>query len=171
MAVAAQASCRLSDLDDFLRREWLECCGHLSAFKIGKSTYLSQEDCVEEPGEEDMDFTLSEVLSPGMKFSYEYDFGSTTELYLKVVSEFNAMQGRSRRPKLLARNDAPLFSCECCGKKASWVCAFCNEEGEGSEKGRVCGECQKKHECGEEALLPIVNSPRTGTYGYTGQSS
>lgn len=31
----------LADLDQFLRETWLECCGHLSAFEIGRQRYLS----------------------------------------------------------------------------------------------------------------------------------
>src|SRR6266571_7585117 len=34
----------LIDLDDFLRDTWLECCGHLSEFKIGKASYMSSSD-------------------------------------------------------------------------------------------------------------------------------
>src|SRR5712692_8902261 len=34
----------LYDLDSFLRAVWLECCGHLSAFKIGKISYSTQEE-------------------------------------------------------------------------------------------------------------------------------
>jgi hypothetical protein len=45
--------------------------------------------------------------------------------------------------------EPPLISCEVCGKPATEVCA---------------GE----HECGEEMLLPVVNSPRVGMCGYTG---
>lgn len=32
---------QLEDLDQFLRDIWLECCGHLSAFRIGKDSYSS----------------------------------------------------------------------------------------------------------------------------------
>src|SRR5207302_5259625 len=32
----------LADLDDFLRDTWLECCGHLSAIRIGNTSYMSQ---------------------------------------------------------------------------------------------------------------------------------
>src|SRR6266487_2547212 len=36
----------LVDLDSFLRDIWLECCGHLSAFRIGTTDYSSEpEDC------------------------------------------------------------------------------------------------------------------------------
>src|SRR6266571_9139843 len=42
MHLEMPADATLADLDDFLRATWLECCGHLSAFRIGKVSYLSQ---------------------------------------------------------------------------------------------------------------------------------
>ena len=35
-------------------------------------------------------------------------------------------------------------------------------------EGWVCDECAPKHKCGEDMLLPVVNSPRVGMCGYTG---
>jgi len=32
----------------------------------------------------------------------------------------------------------------------------------------VCEGCAGEHECGEEMLLPVVNSPRVGMCGYEG---
>ena len=59
-----------------------------------------------EMGGEDMDVALGEVLSPGIKFTHEYDFGTTTELSLRVVSEREGdLGGKSIR--VLARNEAP----------------------------------------------------------------
>lgn len=66
--------------------------------------------------------------------------------------------------KLLARNEPPPIKCEICGKTATYVCSQCRYEG----KGWLCDECASKHECGEEMLLPVVNSPRVGMCGYTG---
>src|SRR5262249_39703299 len=37
--VEMPATATLRDLDQFLRRIWLECCGHLSAFKIAGTQY------------------------------------------------------------------------------------------------------------------------------------
>src|SRR5680860_340212 len=34
MDAEVKASSTLDALDDFLRRQWLECCGHLSSFRI-----------------------------------------------------------------------------------------------------------------------------------------
>jgi hypothetical protein len=74
MHVAVPVTAPLNKLDDFLRHIWLECCGHLSAFEIGDNRYAS------EPGEEarSMRAPLSQVLEVGMKFFYEYDYGSPT---------------------------------------------------------------------------------------------
>ncbi len=85
--VEVLASITLEMLDGFLRAIWLECCGHLSAFQIGGQRYSVQpirEDWIKE---RDMHVSLGKVLEAGMKFSYEYDFGTTTELQLKVVGE------------------------------------------------------------------------------------
>jgi hypothetical protein len=41
MHLEMPAALTLADLDDFLRDIWLECCGHLSAFKIGNISYSS----------------------------------------------------------------------------------------------------------------------------------
>lgn len=37
-------SATLGELDSFLRDIWLECCGHLSAFKIGEYLYESNDN-------------------------------------------------------------------------------------------------------------------------------
>src|SRR5712692_12058170 len=41
MHLEMPASDTLADLDSFLRDIWLECCGHLSAFQVGKARYSS----------------------------------------------------------------------------------------------------------------------------------
>ena len=47
-----------------------------------------------------------------------------------------------------------------------FICAQCIYE----DKGCLCDACARSHECGEEMLLPLVNSPRAGVCGYTGQN-
>jgi len=44
MHLEVPADVTLTDLDDFLRAIWLECCDHLSAFHIGKVSYSSQTE-------------------------------------------------------------------------------------------------------------------------------
>ncbi len=155
------ANSTLKVLDAFLRDIWLECCGHLSAFKINNETFSVYPD--REFGDRSMNAKLENVLETGMQFKYEYDFGSTTMLKLKVVSEFNGKR-RRKKVKLLARNHQPTIKCSYCEKTATNVCCQCIYD----DSGWVCDDCADNHECGEEMLLPVVNSPRVGTCAYSG---
>ncbi len=157
------ADAKLKDLDGFLRDIWLECCGHLSAFRIGGMDYYCDRETARELEGETMGVALRQVLKPGMEFYHEYDFGTTTELTLKVVGERDGTV-RGNSLQLIARNDPPPITCGVCGKPSTDVCVECIWEGE----GWLCEECAEKHECGEEMLLPVVNSPRTWMCGYTG---
>ncbi len=161
MHINIPAETSLTTLDDFLRQTWVECCGHLSNFELAGSTYASYPDS--EFGDKSMRIQVGKILSPGQQFSYEYDYGTTTELRLKVISEGEeAVKGKSIQ--ILARNEPPAITCDVCGKPAEHVCSECIY-GEG---GWLCDDCAKTHECGEEMLLPVVNSPRVGMCGFTG---
>lgn len=157
----AAANATLQDLDGLLRDLWLECCGHLSAFAIAGQSYSSM--VMEEFDGESMKVKLGEVLFPKMKFQHEYDFGTTTELTLKVVA---ARESAIKRGDiiLMARNEPPLIVCDECGEKATQLCSQCIYEGAGA----LCDDCANEHECGEDMPLPVVNSPRVGMCGYTG---
>ena len=171
MHLAVNTRTTLEDLDSFLRKTWLECCGHMSEFIIEKIRYITPFDTDsiwEDMGfksskERDMNIALAKVLAPGLKFHHRYDFGTTTELVLKVISEFEGVIDR-RSIKILARNEPPQIVCNVCGKIATKVCTQCIYEG----TGWLCDKCARKHECGEEMLLPVVNSPRVGKCGYVG---
>ncbi len=172
-----RADATLEDLDDFLRRFWLECCGHLSAFTIGETRYrweppggFDDDDFFDRldgvfgmPREYRMDVTLADTLSPGTTFYYEYDFGSTTELKLRVLSEHEEPT-RRKSIRILARNEAPTISCEECGQDADWIGAY----DASYEMKAICDTCIAAKGYSDEHLLPIVNSPRTGVCGYTG---
>ncbi len=158
MHIDTPVNSTLEDIDLFLRHIWLECCGHLSQFTINGEVFNSFSE--DEEGENEMDLVLSEVLRPGMKFFYEYDFGSSTNLVLKVLGE----QESAGKALLLARNIAPAIPCSSCGKSAVSLCAECNC----SDEGWLCEKCAQEHDCGEDMLLPVANSPRVGVCGYTG---
>lgn len=111
-----------------------------------------------------MQVMLEEVLSPGQTCSYEYDFGSTTELIVKVISEYE-VEMKGKAIQVLARNTLPIIPCDGYGELATSLCTQCIYE----DKGCLCDMCARSHECGEEMLLPLVNSPRAGVCGYTGQ--
>lgn len=151
----------LEKADGFLRNLWLDCCGHMSAFIIGEQTYSCAPQ--EELEDKNMNFSLQKVISPGMAFSHEYDFGTTTYLTLKCVSK---REGEIKKINILARNNLPHFPCHQCKKEASTeICSECLWE----SKSMFCDTCAKKHKCDEEMFLPVVNSPRMGMCGYTGK--
>jgi hypothetical protein len=260
MHLEIPASEPLETLDYFLRDTWLECCGHLSAFKIGDTEYSSEpEDFYfgeapveeEEESEEDesdeeadidellstfppefvkvippdliaelknaessddivtflkeqlkslpkggfphtpeemdeyrtryfqrtlmeslldmledrsLEVPLEKVLKVGQKFSHEYDFGSTTHLNLRVISEREGIVGDEEDPvEILARNVPPPILCRVCGKPATKVASGYYD----AEENGYCNKCARKSE-DADMMLPVVNSPRVGVCGYTG---
>ena len=165
MHLEVPASTTLATLDRFLRDTWLECCGHLSAFEIGGIRYAVDVGMDDGWGmdEKSMRVRLDKVCSSGQTCSYEYDYGTTTELRLKVISE-REVEAKGKAIQVLARNSPPLILCERCGKPATTVCSQCIFD----EKGWLCDDCAQEHECGEEMLLPVVNSPRVGMCAYAG---
>jgi hypothetical protein len=77
----------LDELDNYLRAIWLECCGHLSSFDIGEiSDTQLFDDGMAWREERSMDVRLDKVLAAGMEIPYEYDFGTTTELVIRVAA-------------------------------------------------------------------------------------
>ena len=177
--VEVKADAKLEALDSFLRRIWLECCGHLSMFRVGSANYFSRGYEFgftrafgslgrQSPVERSMSVRVRDALpSDGRRFGYECDFGSTTSLELRAIGERTGRPGRSS-VRLLARNTAPLWPCAICGQPATMVCTYCLQE-EGN--AFVCPKHRRKHACGEdEGFLPVVNSPRMGVCGYAGET-
>jgi hypothetical protein len=159
LQIEATADATLEDVDAQLRDTWLECCGHLSAFRLGDRSFSSSGGWDED---EPTTIKLGKLLMPGQKLDYEYDFGSTTELTIAVAGE---RTGRPpERVAILARNEPPEISCDACEDAATRVCSQCVWH----DTGWLCDRCAKGHKCGEEMLLPVVNSPRTGVCGYDG---
>ena len=129
------AKATLEDLDSFLRAIWLECCGHLSSFEIAGESFISEKI---EPGDRSMNIALEKVMAPGMKFEYIYDFGTSTELSIKVISARKGL-AQGKEVRIMARNDPPEINCDVCGKPATGICCVCSDE----DTGRVCEECGK----------------------------
>lgn len=168
-------------LDRVLRDIWLECCGHMSAFRfprkrlppISRGNFAQMfaaaaERAVEDEMEDEqrlMDEAVGKRLRPGVKLEYEYDFGSTTHLSLRVLDEYSSSLPKPKL-RLLARNEPPDIRCASCRKPATQICTECACESDGA----LCDACAAEHECGEEMLLPVLNTPRTGVCGYTGPS-
>jgi hypothetical protein len=152
LIIEAKADAQLADVDELLRQLWLECCGHMSAFRVGRR---------------ELAMTTSTAIAfarPGSKVDYEYDFGSTTALTGELVGKRHGSIGRAS-VRLLARNEPILWPCGDCSAPATLVCPFCID----SDDALFCDAHAEEHEhAAEDVYLPVVNSPRMGVCGYTG---
>lgn len=155
--LAVPFTATLEDLDDFLRETWLECCSHLSQFTINNKRFSSyfEPDRYSSIEQSSMSISSENVLTPGLKFTHEYDFGSTTELLLEVVGRIKTEA--SKKISIMIRNQEPEFECAYCDEKAVMICS--------NEDNFLCESCGGDN---ESFLLPLVNSPRTGVCGYIG---
>lgn len=165
--VECAPSTTLRALDFLLRDTWLECCGHMSSFEIGGQRYEDDAGAFADWGMDPakpLSTRLQAALAPKARFSYQYDFGSTTRLVGRWHGWIEGAKP-APEPRVVARNRMPRVPCTRCGAAAESICTFC-------EDGPLCGECSRAHakdrDCGDEGLLPVVNSPRMGVCGYTG---
>jgi hypothetical protein len=152
LVLEARADAKLRQIDALLRQLWLECCGHMSAFHVGRRELA-------------MSTAPAIAFAPtGTKVAYEYDFGSTTALTGVLVNKRHGSMG-ARPVRLLARNEPLVWSCGECPAPATTVCPYCIDGG----AGLFCDAHAATHEhADEEVYLPVVNSPRMGVCGYTG---
>jgi hypothetical protein len=144
----------LNELDRYLRSIWLECCGHMSVFFIKKNRE-----------ELSMSSRIDDLFSHTSELHYEYDFGSTTDLSIKLLNKYSGTSGLAGKINLLARNAMPVVPCDDCGESPTvQICSECQWDG----GGWLCDACAEEHDCDEEMLLPVVNSPRVGVCAYQG---
>ncbi|MCE5219832.1 MAG: SEC-C domain-containing protein [Clostridium sp.] len=135
-------------IDQFIRDIWVECCGHLSGFRIKGKFYQ----------EYSMNAKLNDILNIDEKFEYEYDFGSTTHLILEVVDIIQVPSSFSQI-EIIARNNEIKHECEICGAEAKY---FSYEKDEWE-----CESCIDKDD-DMISKFDYCNSPRDGVCGYDG---
>lgn len=165
LMLSVDPSATLKNLDDVLRGVWLECCGHLSSFFIdGEEIEMTWEDDAVISGKKGTSSkknSLKPILIPGNSFEYIYDYGSTTELRIKVGEQVK-IKNTGEAIAVLGMNDPPAWKCSECGKPATY---HYNEE---DDETVLCDECSENPDLDECYLLPITNSPRTGVCAYEG---
>jgi hypothetical protein len=166
--VDAPLTATLTQLDSFMRKIWLECCGHLSEFTLGGAWSGNK---VEKTSK------LSS-LNVGDVLTYIYDMGSSTELRITIVEKTSRPKQKTAA-RLLARNEAPeVPPCDKCGKPATQINSWNFEE-------FICDDClynetdyededeeddEEEDDYDEEEYMPILNSPRMGVCGYCGET-
>ncbi len=139
----------------------------LEAYQRITSQSYALEHLIREFEDRSMYVKLEKVLKSKKKFAYEYDFGSTTYLDLRLLGEREGARYNDKRTgavRVLARNLPPGVYCEKCGKSATKFLP-----GSYGGYGALCDACAKQVKY-VEWFLPIINSPRVGVCGYTGGS-
>ena len=154
--IEMSSSSTLEDLDSYLRTIWLECCGHLSRFSIGRWN-----------DEIPMHTPLRRLPKSITELYHIYDFGTSSETVVEWVDQRHGKSTTSHPVTLMARNTMPEIQCMKCTDQATWLCLECISEHDTS--GTLCDAHASSHpheEYGDP--LPLVNSPRSGMCGYEG---
>jgi hypothetical protein len=157
LEILVEGKQKMKIIDDFLRRIWLECCGHLSDFHHKNI-------------EVDMSDKVKDVFVPKVKILHQYDYGTTTTVALRSgkVFELNLKE----KLILLSRNEPLKIMCAICKTKpAENMCAICQYE----QDAFFCEACSAVHaqtcnDFEDYSRMPVVNSPRMGDCGYEGGS-
>jgi hypothetical protein len=108
-----------------------------------------------------------QVFKPGLVLTHQYDFGTTSETLVKVVSSRQGKPTKAHPIALMTRNSLPETNCVECGQPAAWFCMECLIEDD--MPGWLCSEHQETHphdNYGEP--IPAMDSPRLGMCGYDG---
>jgi hypothetical protein len=147
----------LEDLDDYLRRIWLECCGHMSQFSIGGWR-----------GDEiPMTQRIGRAFATGRELTHIYDFGTSSQTLIKAVATREGKSLTSHPVALMSRNTMPKAQCIECERPAAWLCLECLTVD--NEWGTLCDEHAKTHPHDNyDEPVRLVNSPRLGMCGYDG---
>ncbi|XP_070558320.1 uncharacterized protein [Ptychodera flava] len=126
------------------------------------SAYSSGFDLVEE--EKPMTERMMKYCE-GYSILYEYDMGTTTEVTVKYLGKkhLQAVGSLLFVNNILMQNVKPEVPCKKCGKLAKWIAGDYDSEYYCTKR---CGETSGVETC---MLLPYVNSPRSGSCGYTGR--
>lgn len=151
---------QLTELDNFLREIWLECCGHLSDFMFkGEPRNFDFDD------NSRMKRTIKEVLTKGQTGTHIYDFGSSTHLEFKAIERYS-LSKKLANITILSRNEDFNHKCRDCGKPADFIHLEAIYE---VDDPFFCEDCLEKSEkYDEEMVSGVCNSPRMGVCGYEG---
>jgi hypothetical protein len=149
----------LNDLDHYLREIWLECCGHMSQFSVGgwRGNEISMNQKIEK------------VFQAGVELTHIYDFGTSSENLVKVMTT-RAGKPTTKHPiALMVRNEMPETQCADCEQPGEMLCMECLAEG---EWGVLCAAHAEDHPHDDYGdPIPLVNSPRLGMCGYDGPAA
>jgi hypothetical protein len=162
MVVAFPESFTLAQVDDFLRRVWVDCCGHASCFQFVLSKKTMGKIVNKLKTIEDL---LPVFQGKNRPFGYKYDFGTPSELTLEYLGEVrNGLIVPTDHAFVLLGNTIPVMTCACCeGENGKYFCRFCCQAfGENCVHRHSFCDSDFREEDEDFKLKLPVNSPRRG---------
>ena len=86
------------------------CNAEVAKNKMTQHLKFCKQSLLDELEDRSMGVSLARALKVGQKFSYIYDYGSSTYVQLTVIAEREGIVQNKREPvQLLAQNIAPTF--------------------------------------------------------------
>lgn len=153
--LAVSDSARLSDIASVLSDIWLGN-EHDSSFIFNKKTVSSLDSGV--------DFTMrvGEIFEEDGNCTYLYNISTPTllKLTLKGMISYKPPNGIIC---VIARNSSPDYDCDICGNPAFFFCDTYYIE---KKKPLLCQDCLQVHDCTDDTIHVIANSPHSGIEGY-----
>jgi len=142
-----RSSAKLTKLDNFLREIWFDTSEHLSEFsekRFGGRQYSKSDKAYE-------------ILRKDFEMVYIYDFGTTSQVNIRVADKRKGPRLSNDSIYLMARNNPPETKCGICGKPATSICRPCSFD---KKNNYLCDKHTQEHE--HEQIFKIENTPRTG---------
>jgi hypothetical protein len=158
--LALAPSVTMGDLDGFLRRTWLDCCGHMSAFEVGGTRYevAAEGGFGWGPKPRSMSTKAAAAVPPGTTFTHEYDYGSTTVLRGRSLG---LVAAGTAKITILAQNEPVVWPCDTCAAPGERICAYCH-----AVACKACGRPCTCVDSWEDESSRVVDSPRMGVCAY-----
>jgi len=155
--VEVSGDATLDDFDYYLRKIWLDCCGHCSSFSIGRRRGQKVSN----------DGSINDVFQKVEVLTHVYDYGTPSHTLIKKIGIRIGNPTTKHPIVLMARNLMPPEVCLECKAPAGWLCIECVHEH--GEWGVLCEKHSKSHAHSNYGTpIPLVNSPRIGMCGYDG---
>jgi hypothetical protein len=133
----------LKDLDKFIKKEWVECCGHLSCFNDINYKKIN------------MNKKINELYNQNILYTY----GTETVVNIFIDSSLNCMSEKDKKIEILVQNEKPFIKCKLCDFDSKYIL----------NNDTLCEKCKDngidKYTFGDDIYL-INNSPRIGLCDY-----
>lgn len=157
MYLSCSPDATLDKIDILLKQIWMGD-DHLSLFTI------EGEEYVPHPERSTLKVKVKELFRPGIAFTYAYNFYSPTVLHLVVLMSPPDHIPPKGSICVVARNSRIPYDCDLCGDKAEFFCDECYLE---TGAPLICKDCLREHDCSDEQLQVIPNTPVIGIEPFT----